>query len=160
MYLSKSPPLPFWRSGRRWLIWCRREAPTINSSFQPDHVSVDGSRLREERGWALQRQAAVPACECTVPPHHRAGIWEPPCSFPWDDVLQSGGSGFSARSLLHQGLQNPPSWEAERALLLAQVGWRLSRWEEVSLAAVVGVWKRAKRREMEMMRLQSLKFSV
>ena len=32
--------------------------------------------------------------------------------------------------------------------------------KEVSLEAVVGVWKRAKRREMEMMRLQSLKFSV
>lgn len=32
--------------------------------------------------------------------------------------------------------------------------------KEDSLEAVVGVWKRVKRREMEMMRLQSLKFSV
>lgn len=32
--------------------------------------------------------------------------------------------------------------------------------KEVSLEAVVGVCKRAKRREVEMMRLQSLKFSV
>lgn len=32
--------------------------------------------------------------------------------------------------------------------------------KKVSLEAVVGVWKRARRREMEMMRLQSLKFSV
>lgn len=32
--------------------------------------------------------------------------------------------------------------------------------KKVSLEAVVGVWKRARRREIEMMRLQSLKFSV
>lgn len=138
IHLAKSPPPPFWRSGRRRLIWCGREASSVNPSFQPNHVSADGSRLRAERGWALQRRAAIPACECTVPPHCRAGIWECLCSFPRDDVLQSGGSGFSARSLLCQGLQNPPSQEAEGGLFFAQAGWRLSRWKGGLLGGCCG----------------------
>lgn len=98
----------------------------------------------------------IPACEYIwcLPAAGPGSGNAPAAFFPRDDVLQSGGSGFSARSLLCQGLQNPPSQEAEGGVLLAQAGWRLSG-KEASLEAVVGVWKRAKRREMEMMRLQS-----
>lgn len=94
--------------------------------------------LEQSRDGHSEGQEAVSACECMLPPHHRARIWEHPCSFPQDDVLQLGGRGFSARSLLRQGLQNPPSWEAEGALLLAQVGWRLSRWEGGLLGSCCG----------------------
>lgn len=72
---------------------CEKEAPIINSSFHPDHISMDSGKLRAEQGWVLQRQVVISACECLVPLHSRAGIWD--CSFPQDDVLQSGRSGFS-----------------------------------------------------------------
>lgn len=76
MHLTKSLPLPFLRSTRRWLIQCEKEAPIINSSFQPDHISMDSGELRAERGWALQRRVVSSAYECMVPLHSRAGIWD------------------------------------------------------------------------------------
>lgn len=87
MYLTKSLPLPFWTSMRRWLIQGEKEAPIINSSFQPDHISMDSSKLRAELGWALQRQVVISACECMVPLHSRDGIWD---SAPFSKMM--GGS--------------------------------------------------------------------
>lgn len=138
MCLTKSPPLPVWRSGRRWLIWCGREAPSVNSSFQPDSVGLDSSRLRAELGGqALRWRAAILACECAVPPCCRAGIWEYPCSFPQDDVLQLGCSGFSvgcfcvrdSKTHLHRSQRRAGS---------CQAGWRLSRWEGGLLGGCCG----------------------
>lgn len=68
--------MPFWRSMRRWLIQCEKESPIINSSFQPDHISMDRGKLRAELGWALQRRVVISACECVVPLHSRAGTWD------------------------------------------------------------------------------------
>lgn len=58
------------------------------------------------------------------------------------------------------GTPKPTFTEAKGGLVLARQGGGSLGGKEVSLEAVVGVWKRVKRREMEMMRLQSLKFSV
>lgn len=77
MHLTKYLLLPFWRSIRRWMIQGEKEALIINCSFQPDHISMDSSKLRAELGWALQKQVVISACEyMVVPVKSRDEIWD------------------------------------------------------------------------------------